>query len=74
MRKHEKNMRKKALDEISKIPEGEQTMIHLLWTAEILRRQGKLEEAMPIYKKLSRQKEYPQIQLIALFFFNREPK
>ena len=42
-------------------------MIHLLWTVEILRRQGALEEAMPIYKKLSRQKEYPQIQIFFSF-------
>jgi hypothetical protein len=71
---YEKNMRQKALQEISKIPESEKTMIHLLWTAEILRRRGELEDALPIYKKLSRQKDYPQIQKIALFFSNWEPK
>ena len=70
----EKEMQQKALHEIEQIPEVERSMIHLLWKAEIFRKQGRIEEAIPIYKQLSRQKQYPQIQKIAIFFTTMEPK
>ena len=70
----EKEMQQKALIEIEKIPKEKKNLIHILWEAEILRKQGRWEDARSIYKNLSTQSEYPQIQKIAIFFTNWEPK
>ena len=69
----EKEMQQKALIEIGKIPKEKKNLIHILWEAEILRKQGRWEEALVLYKKLSTQTEYPQIQKIAIFFTTWEP-
>ena len=58
---------------LKNISKEKQTLIHSLWKAEILRKQGNWGEALPIYQKLSTQSEYPQIQKISIFFTNWEP-